>query len=107
DLVAKLQDGFDAHVALHGGPVAVELFQELVVQLGGEAHTKGEGDGGKEHREEHRVADGEAEAKAAKEAAEIALADHITPAERRPGRRACRPPSRELRSCSRCRARSV
>src|ERR1039458_10265066 len=107
DFIAEIRDGLDAHVALHGAPVGVELLLELVVQLGGEAHAKGEGDGGKEHRKEHRVADGEAEAKTAKEAAEIALADHITPAERRPGRRSCRPPSPGVRSCSRCRARSV
>ena len=50
---------------------------------------------------------GEAEAKRAKQRAEIALTSHITPAGLRTGRPGFRPPFRELRSCTRCRARSV
>ena len=63
----------------------VEFFLQLVVQLGRQARAEGERDAGQQEREKQRVADGQAEAKPAKEPAEIAFAAHITPAERRGG----------------------
>ena len=45
------------------------------------------GDGEQQDGEEERVAGGEAEAQSARKAAEVALADHVTPAVRRAARR--------------------
>ena len=48
DLVAEIEDGLDAHVTLHGTPVGVEFFLQLIVQLGRKARAKGERDAGQQ-----------------------------------------------------------